>query len=196
MATSAISKISTVCLRSSGMRRGISTSSSPTPEAVPSPHSANHQGAISTTPFAPTSRARSSPSRRRCLCCGQEAVILTGSTAAVTGTPGFSVYSASKAAIHAFAHNWISISRGRHPRQRHCAGQPRPRAGTNSRYRPRRTTRWCEPSRRPRRSVDSPTRTDRKRCAVPRLERERLRHRRRALRRWRLGTNLAPEEPP
>lgn len=34
-------------------------------------------------------------------------VILTGSTAAVTGTPAFSVYSASKAAIRSFARNWI-----------------------------------------------------------------------------------------
>ena len=34
-------------------------------------------------------------------------VILTGSTAASTGTPGFSVYAASKAAIRAFARNWI-----------------------------------------------------------------------------------------
>jgi NAD(P)-dependent dehydrogenase (short-subunit alcohol dehydrogenase family) len=34
-------------------------------------------------------------------------VILTGSTAAVTGTPAFSVYSASKAAIRNFARGWI-----------------------------------------------------------------------------------------
>ncbi|SAL27485.1 short-chain dehydrogenase/reductase SDR [Caballeronia udeis] len=34
-------------------------------------------------------------------------VILTGSTAAVTGTPSFSVYSASKAAIRNFARSWI-----------------------------------------------------------------------------------------
>jgi NAD(P)-dependent dehydrogenase (short-subunit alcohol dehydrogenase family) len=34
-------------------------------------------------------------------------VILTGSTAAVTGTPAFSVYSASKAAIRNFARSWI-----------------------------------------------------------------------------------------
>jgi NAD(P)-dependent dehydrogenase (short-subunit alcohol dehydrogenase family) len=33
-------------------------------------------------------------------------VILTGSTAASTGTPGFSVYSASKAAIRSFARCW------------------------------------------------------------------------------------------
>jgi NAD(P)-dependent dehydrogenase (short-subunit alcohol dehydrogenase family) len=33
-------------------------------------------------------------------------VILTGSTAAVTGTPAFSVYAASKAAIRSFARNW------------------------------------------------------------------------------------------
>jgi NAD(P)-dependent dehydrogenase (short-subunit alcohol dehydrogenase family) len=34
-------------------------------------------------------------------------VILTGSTAASTGTPAFSVYSASKAAIRSFARSWI-----------------------------------------------------------------------------------------
>ena len=34
-------------------------------------------------------------------------VILAGSTAATTGTPAFSVYSASKAAIRSFARNWI-----------------------------------------------------------------------------------------
>lgn len=34
-------------------------------------------------------------------------VILTGSTAATTGTPAFSVYAASKAAVRAFARNWI-----------------------------------------------------------------------------------------
>jgi NAD(P)-dependent dehydrogenase (short-subunit alcohol dehydrogenase family) len=34
-------------------------------------------------------------------------IILTGSTAATTGTPAFSVYSASKAAIRNFARSWI-----------------------------------------------------------------------------------------
>ncbi len=34
-------------------------------------------------------------------------IILTGSTAATKGIPAFSVYSASKAAIRSFAHNWI-----------------------------------------------------------------------------------------
>lgn len=34
-------------------------------------------------------------------------VILTGSTAASTGSPAFSVYAASKAAIRSFARNWI-----------------------------------------------------------------------------------------
>ena len=34
-------------------------------------------------------------------------IILTGSTAASTGIPAFSVYSASKAAIRSFARNWI-----------------------------------------------------------------------------------------
>jgi NAD(P)-dependent dehydrogenase (short-subunit alcohol dehydrogenase family) len=34
-------------------------------------------------------------------------VILTGSTAGSSGTPAFSVYAASKAAVRAFARNWI-----------------------------------------------------------------------------------------
>lgn len=34
-------------------------------------------------------------------------VILVGSTAASVGTPGFSVYAASKAAVRAFARNWV-----------------------------------------------------------------------------------------
>jgi NAD(P)-dependent dehydrogenase (short-subunit alcohol dehydrogenase family) len=39
-------------------------------------------------------------------------IILTGSTAAVSGTPAFSVYAASKAAIHSFARNWILDLKG------------------------------------------------------------------------------------
>jgi NAD(P)-dependent dehydrogenase (short-subunit alcohol dehydrogenase family) len=40
-------------------------------------------------------------------------IILTGSTAGTTGTPGFSVYSASKAAIRSFARSWILDLAGR-----------------------------------------------------------------------------------
>jgi len=40
-------------------------------------------------------------------------VILTGSTAASGGTPAFSVYAASKAAIRSFARNWILDLKGR-----------------------------------------------------------------------------------
>lgn len=40
-------------------------------------------------------------------------VILTGSTAGATGTPAFSVYAASKAAIRNFARNWILDLKGR-----------------------------------------------------------------------------------
>ena len=39
-------------------------------------------------------------------------IILTGSTAASTGTPAFSVYGASKAAIRSFARNWILDLKG------------------------------------------------------------------------------------
>ncbi len=40
-------------------------------------------------------------------------VILTGSTTSITGTPNFSVYSASKAAVRNFARNWILDLKGR-----------------------------------------------------------------------------------
>jgi NAD(P)-dependent dehydrogenase (short-subunit alcohol dehydrogenase family) len=43
-------------------------------------------------------------------------VILTGSTAGSTGTPAFSVYAASKAAVRAFARNWILDLKGRNIR--------------------------------------------------------------------------------
>jgi NAD(P)-dependent dehydrogenase (short-subunit alcohol dehydrogenase family) len=39
-------------------------------------------------------------------------IILTGSTAASTGTPAFSVYAASKAAVRSFARNWILDLKG------------------------------------------------------------------------------------
>jgi NAD(P)-dependent dehydrogenase (short-subunit alcohol dehydrogenase family) len=39
-------------------------------------------------------------------------IILTGSTAASMGTPAFSVYAASKAAIRSFARNWILNLKG------------------------------------------------------------------------------------
>src|SRR3712207_5164090 len=40
-------------------------------------------------------------------------VILAGSTAAAGGTPAFSVYAASKAAVRAFARSWILDLKGR-----------------------------------------------------------------------------------
>lgn len=43
-------------------------------------------------------------------------IILTGSTAAAKSTAGFSVYSASKAAVHAFTRNWIAELKGRNLR--------------------------------------------------------------------------------
>jgi NAD(P)-dependent dehydrogenase (short-subunit alcohol dehydrogenase family) len=44
------------------------------------------------------------------------AVILTSSTTSVSGTPAFSVYSATKAAIRNFARNWILDLKDRHIR--------------------------------------------------------------------------------
>lgn len=43
-------------------------------------------------------------------------IILTGSTAAAKSTAGFSVYSASKAAVHALTRNWIAEFKGRNLR--------------------------------------------------------------------------------
>jgi NAD(P)-dependent dehydrogenase (short-subunit alcohol dehydrogenase family) len=44
------------------------------------------------------------------------AVILTGSTTSISGTPNFSVYSATKAAVRNFARNWILDLKDRHIR--------------------------------------------------------------------------------
>ncbi len=43
-------------------------------------------------------------------------VILTGSTTSISGTPAFSVYSATKAAVRNFARNWILDLKDRHIR--------------------------------------------------------------------------------
>lgn len=44
------------------------------------------------------------------------AIVLTGSTTGTTGTPSFSVYSATKAAVRNFARNWILDLKDRHIR--------------------------------------------------------------------------------
>lgn len=44
------------------------------------------------------------------------AIVLTGSTTSVSGTPDFSVYSATKAAVRNFARNWILDLKDRHIR--------------------------------------------------------------------------------
>ena len=51
-------------------------------------------------------------------------VILTASNVSIKGTPAFSVYSASKAAVRDFARSWtLDLKTRGHPRERH---QPRP----------------------------------------------------------------------
>ena len=67
-------------------------------------------------------------------------VILTASNVSIKGTPAFSVYSASKAAVRNFARSWtLDLEVSRHPRERH---QP----GTRSRRRASST--WPAPMRR------------------------------------------------
>ena len=44
------------------------------------------------------------------------AVVLTSSTTSISGTPAFSVYSATKAAVRSFARNWILDLKDRHIR--------------------------------------------------------------------------------
>ncbi len=44
------------------------------------------------------------------------AIVLTGSTTSISGTPNFSVYSATKAAVRNFARNWILDLKDRHIR--------------------------------------------------------------------------------
>ncbi|EPD3811144.1 SDR family NAD(P)-dependent oxidoreductase [Cronobacter dublinensis] len=58
-------------------------------------------------------------------------VILTSSTAGSTGTPAFSVYGATKAAIRSFARNWILDLKGRHIRVNAVSPGPVNTAGLN-----------------------------------------------------------------
>ncbi|MDI6425104.1 glucose 1-dehydrogenase [Cronobacter dublinensis] len=58
-------------------------------------------------------------------------VILTSSTAGSTGTPAFSVYGATKAAIRSFARNWILDLKDRHIRVNAVSPGPVNTAGLN-----------------------------------------------------------------
>jgi NAD(P)-dependent dehydrogenase (short-subunit alcohol dehydrogenase family) len=58
-------------------------------------------------------------------------VILTGSTAGSTGTPAFSVYGATKAAVRSFARNWILDLKDRHIRVNVVSPGPIDTAGLN-----------------------------------------------------------------
>jgi NAD(P)-dependent dehydrogenase (short-subunit alcohol dehydrogenase family) len=96
-------------------------------------------------------------------------VILTGSTTGSTGNAGLSVYGASKAAVRAFARNWILDLQGRNirintlspgaTRTEACSPQPVPTRHNNraslaiSRHR----CRWV--------GSPTPTRSPRRRCS-------------------------------
>jgi NAD(P)-dependent dehydrogenase (short-subunit alcohol dehydrogenase family) len=58
-------------------------------------------------------------------------IVLTGSTAGATGTPAFSVYGASKAAVRSFARNWILDLKDRHIRVNVVSPGPTDTAGLN-----------------------------------------------------------------
>src|ERR1700726_3571793 len=55
-------------------------------------------------------------------------IIMTGSVASIKGFPGYSVYAASKAALHAFARGWLNELKGRNNRSNlpHRAPTPTP----------------------------------------------------------------------
>jgi len=58
-------------------------------------------------------------------------IVLTGSTAGASGTPAFSVYGASKAAVRNFARNWILDLKERHIRVNVVSPGPTETAGLN-----------------------------------------------------------------
>ncbi len=63
-------------------------------------------------------------------------IILTGSTAAAKSTAGFSVYSASKAAVHALTRNWMAELKGRNIRINTLVPGPTATAGLKALARP------------------------------------------------------------
>ena len=119
-------------------------------------------------------------------------IVLTSSTTSISGTPAFSVYSATKAAVRNFARNWMLDLKDRHIRVNAISPGVTDTAGLDELFgggdagtghqglsgRP-------DPGR-PRR----PARRDRQGGAVPRLRRRELRQWCRTLRRWRPGPNL------
>lgn len=63
------------------------------------------------------------------LLAANASIILTGSTAAAKSTAGFSVYSASKAAVHALARNWMAEFKDRNLRVNTLVPGPTATAG-------------------------------------------------------------------
>ncbi|MDF0489769.1 glucose 1-dehydrogenase [Sphingomonas sp. H39-1-10] len=59
------------------------------------------------------------------------AIVLTASTAGVSGTPAFSVYGATKAAVRSFARNWVLDLKDRHIRVNAVSPGPIDTAGLN-----------------------------------------------------------------
>ena len=129
-------------------------------------------------------------------------VILTGSTAASSGTPAFSVYAASKAAIRAFARNWILDVQGRGIRINVLSPGPSSRgrrAWSDWRDPMPRSSRACwttcrdpGPALLPRRMLSGAVskRSPGRRCSWPQTLKCELRQRIGALRRWRRRPDL------
>ena len=119
-------------------------------------------------------------------------VILTGSTTGSKGTPAFSVYSASKAAIRNFARSWIldlatrKISRERFVAWRHIDARPARPGDVGSRETGAgEIARGGHAARSPGRS-----RRNRGRRSLPCFRRQQLRHRQRTVCGWRDGSGL------
>jgi NAD(P)-dependent dehydrogenase (short-subunit alcohol dehydrogenase family) len=124
-------------------------------------------------------------------------IILTGSTAATKGTPAFSVYSASKAAIRNFARSWIIELAPRKIRVNVLVPGATSTPGwhdlATSEEIHKGDDRLCEnddASRTSRR-----TRGERESYPLPCLGRQRLRQRQRAVCRWRLRSDLGHGAP-
>ena len=113
-------------------------------------------------------------------------VIMNGSIASVKGFPGFSVYNASKAAVRSFARTWTNDLKERRIRVNVLSpGTIDTAVFDGVAQEVKRRLRLTNPN-----GTDGTARRDRHRRALPRFQRFQLRHRHRALRRWRDRPNL------
>ena len=173
-------------------RTGGSTSCSPTPAAASSPRWADHRGALRQGFGINVKGLLFTVQKALPLMPDGGSIILNASIVSIKGMPAFSVYSATKAAVRSFARTWTTDLKDRKIRVNALSPGPIDTPGVDGLAGSKEEAEQIKaglaapgpagPDGRPRR--------DRQGRRVPRLGRQQLRHRHRAVRRRRHGPGL------